>query len=66
MASVIDELGSGRLVINPIVRPQIAVDYFLVRQSRRPLAPAGERFIALLGEELAEITRRWRQATSSR
>ncbi len=66
MASVIDELESGRLVINPIVRPQIAVDYFLVRQSRRPLSPADERFIALMGEELAEIARRWRRATSSR
>jgi DNA-binding transcriptional LysR family regulator len=66
MASVIDELESGRLIINPIVRPQISVDYFLVRQSRRPLSPAGERFIALLGEELAEITRRWRRITTSR
>jgi DNA-binding transcriptional LysR family regulator len=66
MASVIDELESGRLVINPIVRPQIAVDYFLVRQSRRSLSPAGERLSALLGEELAEITRRWRQATGGR
>ncbi len=66
MASVIDELESGRLVINPIVRPQISVDYFLVRQSRRPLSPAGVRFIALMGEELAEIARRWRQATGGR
>jgi DNA-binding transcriptional LysR family regulator len=66
MASVIDELESGRLVINPIVRPQIAINYFLVRQSRRPLSPAGERFSALLGEEMTEIIRRWRQATSGR
>ncbi len=66
MASVIDELESGRLVINPIVRPQMTVNYFLVRQSRRPLSPAGERFVALLGEELAEIARRWRRATSNR
>jgi len=66
MASVIDELESGRLVINPIVRPQISVDYFSVRQSRRPLSPAGEQFIALLGEELAEIDQRWRRATGNR
>jgi DNA-binding transcriptional LysR family regulator len=66
MASVIDELESCRLVINPIVRPQIAINYFLVRQSRRPLSPAGERFSALLGEEMTEIIRRWRQATSGR
>jgi len=63
MTTVIDELESGQLVINPIVRPEIAVDYYLVRQSRRPLSPAGEQFIALLGEELAEIARRWRLAT---
>ena len=66
MTTVIDEIDSGRLVINPIVRPQIAVDYFLVRQSRRPLSPASEQFIALLGEELAEIAQRWRQAISDR
>ncbi len=64
--SVIDELESGRLVINPIVRPQLPINYFLVRQSRRPLSPASERFAALLGEELSEITRRWRQATGGR
>lgn len=63
MTTVIDELESGALVINPIVRPEIAVDYFVVRPSRRPLSPAGERFIALLSEELAEIGRRWRSAT---
>ena len=64
MTTVIDEIESGALVINPIVRPEIAVDYFLVRPSRRPLSPAGERFIALLSEELAQIAQRWRQATS--
>ena len=63
MTTVIDEIESGALVINPIVRPEIAVDYFLVRPSRRPLSPAGVQFIALLGEDLAEINQRWRQAT---
>jgi LysR family nitrogen assimilation transcriptional regulator len=66
MTTVIDELESGGLVINPIVRPEIAVDYFLVRPSRRPLSPAGKQFIALLSEELAEITQRWQQATSGK
>ncbi len=66
MTTVIDEIETRRLTINPIVRPQITADYFLLRQSRRPLAPAGERFIALLGEELEEINQRWRQATSGR
>ena len=66
MASVIDEIESGRLVINPIVRPQMTINYFLVRQSRRPLSPAGEQFTALLGAEMTEIARRWRQATSNR
>ncbi len=63
MTTVIDELETGALVINPIVRPQIAVDYYLVRPSRRPLSPAGKQFMTLLGEELAEIGRRWRRAT---
>jgi len=66
MATVIDELDSGRLVINPIMRPQIAISYFLVRQSRRPLSPAGERFVALLRDELAQIARRWRRAIQNR
>lgn len=66
MTTVIDEIETGALVINPIVRPEIAVDYFLVRPSRRPLSPAGKQFIALLSEELAEIAERWRRATGGK
>lgn len=60
VASVIDAVDSGTLVINPIVRPKAELDYYLIRQVRQPLTGAAERFIDLLKEELAAITRRWR------
>lgn len=64
VASVIDAGDSGALVINPIVRPRAQLDYYLIRQVRRPLNSASERFIQLLREELAAITRRWRTLSS--
>jgi len=64
VASVIDAGDSGALVINPIVRPRAQLDYYLIRQVRRPLNSASERFVQLLREELAAITRRWRTLSS--
>jgi LysR family nitrogen assimilation transcriptional regulator len=60
VASVIDAVDSGTLVINPIVRPKAELDYYLIRQVRQPLTGAAQRFVDLLREELAAITRRWR------
>jgi len=64
VASVIDAVDSGTLVINPIVRPRAELDYYLIRQVRQPLTGAAERFVHLLREELAAITRRWRTLSS--
>jgi LysR family nitrogen assimilation transcriptional regulator len=64
VASVIDAGDSGALVINPIVRPRAQLDYYLIRQVRQPLNGASERFVQLLREELAAITRRWRTLSS--
>lgn len=65
VASVIDTVDSGTLVINPIVRPRANLDYYLIRQVRQPLTGASERFVNLLREELAGITRRWRTLSKS-
>jgi len=59
VASVIDAVDSGALIINPIVRPRAEIDYYLIRQVRQPLTGAAERFVDVLREELAGITRRW-------
>ncbi|CAN0433107.1 unnamed protein product [Discosporangium mesarthrocarpum] len=64
VTSIIDELDPTRLCINPIVRPQVDFDYFLIHRSRAPLSTAAERFVAYLIEELDAIDRRWRQTVA--
>ena len=66
VASVIDAANTGALIINPIVRPRAPVEYYLVRQTRRPLTGAAERFVDLLREELAAIIGRWKELTSGK
>ena len=61
VASVIDAADMGALIINPIMRPRAPVEYYLVRQTRRPLTAAAERFVDLLCEELASIMGRWKE-----
>jgi LysR family nitrogen assimilation transcriptional regulator len=60
VTSVIEDLDPARLCINPIVRPRVDFDYFLIRPSRAPLSAAGERLVGYLIEELDAIDRRWR------
>lgn len=65
VSSVIGAFEEGRednrLVVNPIVRPQMTVAYFLIHRLRRPLSPAAELFVDLLRVELAEISGYWRR-----
>ena len=48
VASVIDTVESGTLIINPIVRPRADLDYYLIRQMRQPLTGAADRLVNLL------------------
>lgn len=66
VASVIDAADTGALIINPIVRPKAPVEYYLVRQTRRPLTSASERFVDLLREELASIMGRWKELSGGK
>ncbi|MGB0625953.1 MAG: LysR family transcriptional regulator [Alphaproteobacteria bacterium] len=66
VASVIDAADTGALIINPIVRPRALVEYYLVRQTRRPLTAAAERFVDLLCEELASIMGRWKELSGGK
>ncbi len=65
VASVIDTVESGTLIINPIVRPRADLDYYLIRQMRQPLTGAADRLVNLLHEELAGITKRWRTLSNN-
>ena len=65
VASVIDTVESGTLIINPIVRPRADLDYYLIRQMRQPLTGAADRLVNLLREELAGITKRWRTLSNN-
>jgi DNA-binding transcriptional LysR family regulator len=59
--SIIDDLDPARLCVNPIARPRVGFDYFLIRPSRAPLSAAAEKFVEYLVEELDAIDRRWRK-----
>ncbi len=65
VASVIDTVESGTLIINPIVRPRADLDYYLIRQMRQPLTGAADRLVNLLREELAGIIKRWRTLSNN-
>jgi DNA-binding transcriptional LysR family regulator len=60
VTSIIEDLDPARLCINPIARPKVGFDYFLIRPTRAPLSSAAEKFVAYLAEELDAIDRRWR------
>jgi LysR family nitrogen assimilation transcriptional regulator len=64
VASVIDAADREDYVVNPIVEPRADLEYYLVRQVRRPLTGAGERLVELLRAELAEINGRWRHMSN--
>ncbi len=64
VTSIIEDLEPGRLCVNPIVRPRVGFDYFLIRPARKPLSAAAEKFVEYLGEELDAIDRRWRAMTA--
>jgi LysR family transcriptional regulator, nitrogen assimilation regulatory protein len=63
VTSIIEDLDPGRLCVNPITRPRVDFDYFLIRPTRAPLTAAAERFVAYLTEELDTISLRWRDLT---
>lgn len=60
VTSIIEDLDPARLCINPIVRPRVDFDYFLIRPTRAPLSSAAEKFVAYLIEELDAIDHRWK------
>ncbi|HCP01295.1 MAG: hypothetical protein CL573_04285 [Alphaproteobacteria bacterium] len=66
VASVIDAADTGALIINPIVRPKAPVEYYLVRQARRPLTGAADRLVGFLREELAAIMGHWKELSGSK
>jgi LysR family nitrogen assimilation transcriptional regulator len=66
VASVIDAIETEDFVVNPIKRPRADLEYYLIRQVRRPLTGAGARLIDLLRAELAGITERWRKLSGAK
>ena len=48
VSTVIDDLKSGTLVVNPITSPATAFEFFLVHQTRHPLSRAARAFVERL------------------
>jgi LysR family nitrogen assimilation transcriptional regulator len=60
VTNCIGELDRGRLVLSPIVAPEIEFEFILIEPSSRPLQAAAERFVSGIEAQLAEIDRAWR------
>jgi LysR family nitrogen assimilation transcriptional regulator len=59
VTNCIDELPLGRLVLNPIIEPEITFEFILIEPSSRPLGMAAQVFVEGIEEKLVRIAERW-------
>lgn len=59
VTNCIDELALGRLVLNPIIAPEITFEFILIEPSSRPLGMAAQVFVDGIEKKLADIAERW-------
>jgi LysR family nitrogen assimilation transcriptional regulator len=58
-AIMMGENADPQFTVNPIVDPTLSLDLVLIEPARKPLAPAADIFLGLLGEEAGALSRRW-------
>jgi LysR family nitrogen assimilation transcriptional regulator len=63
VTTVIDDLNSGSLVVNPITVPATAFEFFLVHQTRHPLSRSAHDFVDRLETALQGNAAAWRNLT---
>lgn len=59
VTTVMADLDSRNLVVNPIVSPRTSFDYFLVHQTERPLSRAGRELVTRLETALRRSAAAW-------
>lgn len=66
VTNCIGELDRGRLVLSPIVSPEIEFEFILIEPSSRPLSPAARSFVGGIEAEIERIARQWQNIRKSR
>ncbi|MBT3399593.1 MAG: LysR family transcriptional regulator [Rhodospirillaceae bacterium] len=66
VTNCIGELGRGRLVLSPIITPEIEFEFILIEPSSRPLSPAAQSFVGGIEAALEDIDRQWQNIRKSR
>lgn len=64
--AVAEDIRAGQLVAEPIVAPELWLDYFLVQTKELPISVASRRFLDLMAKELRLIARSWTQGKSTK
>ena len=59
VTNCIDELALGRLILNPIIKPEITFEFILIEPSSRPLGMAAQVFVERIEDKLESIAQRW-------
>ena len=65
VTNCINELGRGRMTLNPIVKPEIIFEFILIEPSHRPLSAAARLFIEKIETRLSEISVEWQRVVKS-
>lgn len=61
VTNCIGELERGRLILSPIVDPEIEFEFILIEPSSRPLHAAAEAFVAGIEAQLRSIKAEWHE-----
>ena len=65
VTNCINELGRGRMTLNPIVKPEIIFEFILIEPSHRPLSAAARLFIEKIETRLSEISVDWQRVVKN-
>ena len=65
VTNCINELGRGRMTLNPIVNPEIIFEFILIEPSHRPPPVAARLFIEKIETRLSEIRLEWQKVIRS-
>ena len=59
VSTVVDDMTSGKFVVNPIVEPVMMIEYYLIHQAQRPLDRASRELVDGLETALKQSATNW-------
>ena len=61
VSTVIDDISSHKYSVNPIIKPKMIIEYYLIHQTQRPLNRASRELADNLTEALKKSAKNWEQ-----